>query len=170
MPPLPLKGHPCKEEIKLTNVRLPKPESSDLVNSGLTNPVKSEMSPKKNSVQSINRDEGPLNNNSPGRLKFFKGKSHFQVETTILHFFAIIISINNVSRHFKYSQVCVQRPHMGPENSGRCLQVVVVQRYLYAIKAHNGTTKWWSLLAGGRYSEVVVSSGLTVFGRPCSLQ
>ncbi len=72
MPPLPLKGHPCKEE-NLTNVRL-KPGSSDLVNSGLANPVKSEMSPKKNSVQSINRDEGPLNNNSPGRLKFFKGK------------------------------------------------------------------------------------------------
>ncbi len=85
MSPLPLKGHPFKEE-KLANVRL-KLESSDLGNSGLTNPkIKSEMSPKKNSVQSINRDDGPLNNNSPGRLKFFKGtKSRFQFKNFGFH-------------------------------------------------------------------------------------
>ena len=43
------------------------------------------------------------------------------------------------------------------------LQVVLVQRsFNYVVKVKNGTTKFWSLLAGGRYSEVVVSSGLTV--------
>ncbi len=31
------------------------------------------------------------------------------------------------------------------------------------IKTPNGTKKWRSLWTGGRYSEVVVSSGLTVF-------
>ena len=30
------------------------------------------------------------------------------------------------------------------------------------MKPKNGTTKCWSLLTSGRYSEVVVSSGLTV--------
>ena len=37
-------------------------------------------------------------------------------------------------------------------------------------KCSQWNTKWWSLLAGGRYSEEVVSSGLTVIGRPYSLQ
>jgi hypothetical protein len=40
--------------------------------------------------------------------------------------------------------------------------------YLYSVKVinvkklSNGTSKWWSLWTGGRYSEVVDSSGLTV--------
>ena len=33
-----------------------------------------------------------------------------------------------MSNFMKYSQTCVQRPRMGPKNSGRCLQVVFVQR------------------------------------------
>jgi len=33
------------------------------------------------------------------------------------------------------------------------------------IGVQNGISKWWSLLAGGRYSEVVISSGLTVYIR-----
>ncbi len=37
---------------------------------------------------------------------------------------------------------------------------------IFVIKVLNGTTKWWSLLTGGRYSEVVVSSGLTALC-PC---
>ena len=37
--------------------------------------------------------------------------------------------------------------------SGRCLRVVCV------IQVQNGTSKWCPLLAGGRYSLVVVSSG-----------
>ena len=40
--------------------------------------------------------------------------------------------------------------------------MVVVQRSLKVIKSKNGTTKLWSLYADGRYSEVVVSSGLNV--------
>ncbi len=37
-------------------------------------------------------------------------------------------------------------------NDHRCLQVVVFRK----------TLKWWSLQTGGRYSEVVVSSGLSM--------
>ncbi len=33
-----------------------------------------------------------------------------------------------------YSQTCVQRTPSGPKNCGRCCQVIVVQRYLYAMK------------------------------------
>jgi hypothetical protein len=40
--------------------------------------------------------------------------------------------------------------------------VVVAQRSFYVIKAPKGTRKWWSLQTGGRYSELVVSSSLTV--------
>jgi hypothetical protein len=39
---------------------------------------------------------------------------------------------------------------------GRCSEVI------YVIKASQGTKKWWSLWTGGRYSEMVVSSGLSV--------
>ena len=54
-----------------------------------------------------------------------------------------------------YSQTCVQRPPLGPKNSGRCWQVVVVQR---CNKVQLWSSKRWSLWAGGSYSEVVVSS------------
>jgi len=33
----------------------------------------------------------------------------------------------------------------------------------FCSKSHIGTSKWWPLLTSGRYSEVVVSSGLTEF-------
>ncbi len=36
---------------------------------------------------------------------------------------------NVISKQF-WSQTCVQRPPLGPKNSGRCWQVVVVQRFL----------------------------------------
>ena len=55
-----------------------------------------------------------------------------------------------------------ERSPLGPKNSGRCLQVVVVKRVIYVIKVQNGTSKLWPLMPGGRYSEVVVSSGMTV--------
>ena len=41
--------------------------------------------------------------------------------------------------------------------------MAVVQRYPYAIKVQNGTSEWWLFCAGGRYSEAVVNSGLTVY-------
>ena len=43
----------------------------------------------------------------------------------------------------------------------RCSEVALNYK-----KSENGTPKWWSLQAGGHYSEVVVSSGLTVFVLP----
>ena len=61
-----------------------------------------------------------------------------------------------------YSQTCVQRPPLRLRDSGRCRQVVVVQRSFKLSLMQNGTLKWWSLKAGGRYSEGVVTSGLTV--------
>jgi hypothetical protein len=80
MPPLPLKGPPNNNNnnsnnnnnnnnnnntpevarIKPFSVR---PERQE-------DPNRTQMSPKK---KSINRDE-PINNNSPGRLKFFRGE------------------------------------------------------------------------------------------------
>ena len=45
----------------------------------------------------------------------------------------------------KYSQTCVQRPPSGLQNCAHCWQVVVVQRYVYAINMENGTPKQWSL-------------------------
>jgi len=33
---------------------------------------------------------------------------------------------------------------------------------IYVVKVLYGTSKWWPLLTGGRYLEVVVRSGLTV--------
>jgi len=32
----------------------------------------------------------------------------------------------------------------------------------YIVKVQYGTFKWWSLLTGGRYLEVAVTSGLTI--------
>ena len=73
MPPIPLKGYPNEQG---TN----KPDISDMQKPGKTgsNRIEGEnrmeMSPMRNSVQTVNRDEASTNNNSPGRLKFFKGK------------------------------------------------------------------------------------------------
>ena len=73
MPPIPLKGYPNEQG---TN----KPDISDMQKPGKTgsNRIEGEnrmeMSPMRSSVQSVNRDEPSTNNNSPGRLKFFKGK------------------------------------------------------------------------------------------------
>jgi len=36
-----------------------------------------------------------------------------------------------------------------------CLEVIYV--------VQNGTSKWWSLKADGRYSEVIVGSDLTIY-------
>ena len=60
----------------------------------------------------------------------------------------------------EYSQTCAQRPPLGPQHFGPCWQVVVVQ--IYVIKSENRTPKWWSYLTGGRNSEMLVNSGLTV--------
>jgi len=38
---------------------------------------------------------------------------------------------------------------------------------LYVVKTKIGTSKWWSVLAGGHYLETVVSSGLTVHWGLC---
>jgi len=37
---------------------------------------------------------------------------------------------------------------------------------IYIVKVQYGTSKWWLFKAGGRYSEVVASSGLTVHLNP----
>jgi hypothetical protein len=53
---------------------------------------------------------------------------------------------------------------LGPKNSGRCGQVGGrCLEVIYVMKAMIRTSKWWSLETGGRYLEVVVSSGLTVY-------
>ena len=56
----------------------------------------------------------------------------------------------------EYSQTCVQRAPSGPKNSGRCWQVVVLQRSFMLWKFKMGPQE------SGRYRQVVVSSGLTV--------
>ena len=53
----------------------------------------------------------------------------------------------------KGSQTCVHRPSSGAQNSGRCWQVVIVQRYLYAIYMENypkivAVVGRWSLFRG----------------------
>jgi hypothetical protein len=50
----------------------------------------------------------------------------------------------------------------GPQICGRCWKAFVVQRLFYFMKTQIGTPKWWSQKASCRYSEVIVSSGLTV--------
>ena len=49
-------------------------------------------------------------------------------------------------------------------HSGRW-QVAVVQTHRCVMKVQNGTSEWWPLEAGGRYSKVVVSAGLIVFSK-----
>ncbi len=61
-----------------------------------------------------------------------------------------------------YSQTCLQRPALGPQNCGLCRQVVVVHRLSYLIKIEICSLKLGLLYTGGRYSEVAVRSGLTV--------
>ncbi len=39
----------------------------------------------------------------------------------------------NTMYFFKYSQTCVQRPPLGPEKSGRCSEVVVIQRVKHVL-------------------------------------
>ena len=60
-----------------------------------------------------------------------------------------------------YSQTCVQRPPLGPDKRGRYAEVYtkrsVVGGFRLAVRAAD-----WTLLTGGRYSEVVVRTGLTV--------
>jgi hypothetical protein len=56
-----------------------------------------------------------------------------------------------------YSQTCVQWPHSVPPNCGRFLLEVHL-----CYKLLQRDPKKWLLWAGGHYSEVVVSSGLTV--------
>jgi hypothetical protein len=55
-----------------------------------------------------------------------------------------------------YSQTCIQWPPLGPEKSGR-LKKGPDKRFKLAVDVSN-----WPLLTGGRYSQVVVNSGLTV--------
>ncbi len=85
------------------------------------------------------------------------------------HFFTISLLLLSLclSLSFLYQithcQTCIQRPPLGAPkqqlllSGGRCSEII------YVIKVPNGTTKWWSLQIVGRYSEVVVSSGLTVY-------
>jgi hypothetical protein len=60
-----------------------------------------------------------------------------------------------------YSQTCVQWPPLGPEKSGRLIEVPDKTEIV------DGSN--WSLLTGGRYSQVAVKSGLTVY-QNCLLQ
>lgn len=53
----------------------------------------------------------------------------------------------------------ISHPWEGPQNSGYCRRVVVVQKYSYALKVHNDGRYRQT---DGRYSELDVSSGLTV--------
>jgi hypothetical protein len=74
--------------------------------------------------------------------------------------------MNQTGRCKRYSEVVVkagQRPALGPQNCGLCRQVVVVRRLRYLIKIEICSFKLGSLYTGGRYSEVAVRSGLTVF-------
>jgi hypothetical protein len=57
-----------------------------------------------------------------------------------------------------FSQTCVQQPPLGPEKSGRLTEVYDKPRFRLAVYGSN-----WPLLTGGRCSQVVVKSGLTVY-------
>ena len=79
-------------------------------------------------------------------LKTMEGRSHRALAPIASHGSAELLSDNNYfmeaeegdevrkclynnnNNSLKYSQTCVQRPLLGPKNSGRCWQVVVVQR------------------------------------------
>ena len=77
---------------------------------------------------------------------------------TYAHALSLSKSWPMFAKKHEYNQTCVQRPPLGPQNSGCCWQVVVVQRHLYVkfkIKPQNGGRYF-------RYLEVVVSSGLTL--------
>jgi len=51
-----------------------------------------------------------------------------------------------------HSQTSVQWPPLGLQNSGCCWQVVVVQRYIYALKAKNGDRCWQLVAIRSRWS------------------
>ncbi len=76
-------------------------------------------------------------------------------------FTEVVVSKNSLLRQEKYpeySQTSVYNDHpWNPKivvlKGGPCPEVIYVV---------NGTSKWWPLLTGGSYSEVVISLGLTV--------
>ncbi len=57
----------------------------------------------------------------------------------------------------KYSQTCVQRPPLGPEKVSVWKRCLIKLRFRLVIDETN-----WLLFTGGRYSQVVIKSGLTV--------
>jgi len=79
----------------------------------------------------------------------------------------IRISFENISILSKYSQTCVQRPKLWHQNCNRCGQVGVVHRSFMQQKSNTGLQNGVPFMQGVRYSEVSVSSCLTVL-RYCS--
>ena len=71
--------------------------------------------------------------------------SQFEFETPALIGITIaLVAVSSKSgNHYenKYSQTCVQRPPLGPQNCGCCWQVVIVQIYLYALNIKDNTLK-----------------------------
>jgi hypothetical protein len=44
--------------------------------------------------------------------------------------YCLFQTIKNFQSNNNYSQTCVQRPPLGPQKSGRCLEVAAIQKFL----------------------------------------
>ncbi len=69
--------------------------------------------------------------------------------------------LKNYKQVLENSQTCLQRPTLGPSKSGLSVFQRKLQSFLVWL------VLGWPLLTGGRYSEVIVNTGLTLHLKIC---